>query len=58
MAEATIGEIRFFPYRYAPESWLACDGAKHDNRSYTALYATIGATYGGDGKTYFQVPNL
>ena len=58
MAEAMIGEIRAFPYLYAPYGWFDCDGSKYMISQYTALYAIIGPTYGGDQRTYFNVPNL
>lgn len=59
MAEAMIGEIRFFPYAsFSPENWLECDGRQLTIRDYQGLYATIGATYGGDLQTVFNIPDL
>lgn len=54
-----IGEIRIFPYAHLyPEGWLPCDGSTYKIANYPALYAVIGVTYGGDGKSVFKVPNL
>ncbi|MEO8886255.1 MAG: tail fiber protein, partial [Mucilaginibacter sp.] len=56
--EPIIGEIRPFAFNYPPQGWLYCDGRKLSIQQYTALYATIGFQYGGDQKTYFNLPNL
>ncbi|PVX27895.1 phage tail protein [Sphingomonas pokkalii] len=59
MSEPFIGEIRAFPYAsYVPRAWLPCDGRLVNLRDFQALYALIGTTYGGDGKTTFGLPNL
>lgn len=58
MSEAMIGEIRFFPYGFTPYGWLLCNGVKLQIANYVNLYATIGATYGGDNRTYFCIPDL
>jgi microcystin-dependent protein len=58
MTEAWIGEIRAFPYTYVPQGWFLCDGSKKPINDYTPLYVVIGTTYGGDNKTYFNVPDL
>ncbi|UTA68940.1 phage tail protein [Emticicia sp. 21SJ11W-3] len=54
-----IGMIKAFPGRYVPEGYLECDGRKLAiNSQNMPLYTLIGTTYGGDGKTYFNLPNL
>lgn len=54
-----IGEIRAFPYDFAPEGWLLCDGSQADIRQYQALFAVVGSLYGNtDMQTYFTLPNL
>ncbi|MBN2752087.1 MAG: tail fiber protein [Rhodospirillaceae bacterium] len=58
MADAFIGEIRTFPYNYTPEGWLLCDGSTYRIQEYSPLFAVIGITYGGDGRHFFNVPNL
>lgn len=56
--DAFIGEVRAFPYTFAPEGWLLCDGTLYSINQYTPLYILLGTTYGGDGKNTFGVPNL
>lgn len=58
MADPMIGEIRLFPYGFAPENWVMCDGRQLPIRGNEALYSIIGSIYGSDLKTYFQVPDL
>lgn len=58
MGDPFIGEIRIFPYTFAPSGWASCDGQLLPIKQYSALYAVIGITYGGDGKTNFALPNL
>ncbi|MCM2357373.1 MAG: tail fiber protein [Geobacteraceae bacterium] len=59
MSDPFIGEIRIFAGSYAPDGWLPCNGQRLSVSSpYTALFAVIGKFYGGDGSTYFNLPNL
>lgn len=58
MAEPFVGEIRLFPINYAPYGWLPCDGQLLQINSNTALFSLIGITFGGDGRTNFQLPDL
>jgi microcystin-dependent protein len=37
---------------------MPCDGRTLQVADYMALFAIIGITYGGDGKTNFALPNL
>ena len=53
-----IGEIRLLPFTFPPQGYFPCDGRKLSISSYQALAAVIGNTYGGDNKTYFNLPNL
>ncbi|WP_281632760.1 phage tail protein [Flavobacterium luteolum] len=52
------GEIRLFAGTYAPNGWAFCDGSTLPISQYTALYSIIGTSYGGDGKTTFNLPDL
>lgn len=58
MADSYVGEIRMFAGDYAPYGWAFCDGALLEIVENGALYALIGTTYGGDGRTNFQLPDL
>ena len=56
--EPYLGEIRLFPFNFAPKGWAACNGASYPIAQYQALFALIGTTFGGDGRTNFALPNL
>ncbi|GAB3438825.1 phage tail protein [Insolitispirillum peregrinum] len=56
--DSYIGQIRLFAGNYAPQDWALCNGASLAIKAYPALYSLIGVTYGGDGVTKFQLPNL
>ncbi len=53
-----IGEIRAFGFNFAPRGWAQCDGQLMPISQNQALFALIGTTYGGDGRTTFALPNL
>lgn len=53
-----LGQIQLFAFNYAPEGWMLCNGAMLNIQQYSALFALIGTTYGGDGSTTFALPNL
>lgn len=53
-----MGEIRMFGFGFTPVGWQACNGSLLAISEYSALYALIGTTYGGDGQTTFGVPDL
>jgi microcystin-dependent protein len=53
-----IGEICQFAGAYTPHHYLDCDGRTVPIGEYAALFATIGVTYGGDGRTSFALPDL
>ncbi len=55
---AFIGEIRAFPYKFAPEGWLECDGRTFPLQQFQALYLVIGFQFGGDGKANFAIPDM
>ena len=58
MSEPFIGEIRIFPYTFAPRDWALCNGQTLNINEHQALYAILGTTYGGDGRVTFNLPNL
>ena len=53
-----LGQICTFPYTFVPYGWLLCNGAQLQIRDNTALYSLIGTTFGGNGTTTFNIPNL
>lgn len=58
MSEPFFGEVKIFTCAFAPYGWSFCMGQQVHIQQNPALYAVLGTTYGGDGKTYFNLPNL
>jgi microcystin-dependent protein len=58
MADQIIGEIRTFAFGFVPSGWAACDGRLLPIAQHTSLFALLGTTYGGDGKSSFALPDL
>lgn len=56
--EGTIGEIRLFAGNFAPVGWAFCQGQLVSISSNAALFSILGTGYGGDGVTYFALPDL
>lgn len=57
-APCFLGEIRAFPFAYAPAGWAACNGQLLTIQQNTTLFSLIGTSYGGDGRTTFALPDL
>jgi microcystin-dependent protein len=58
MSEPYIGEVKIFPYNFAPIGWALCDGQELSIAENKSLFAIIGTTYGGDGRNKFKLPDL
>lgn len=58
MADPFVAEIRIFPFNFAPKGWAWCDGQLMPLSQNTALFALLGTTYGGNGKSNFALPDL
>jgi microcystin-dependent protein len=58
MSDGFVGEIRAFAFGVVPRGWMPCNGQLLPIRQNQALFSLLGATYGGDGKTTFALPNL
>ncbi|MCD0415845.1 tail fiber protein [Rubrivivax sp. JA1024] len=58
MAEAYIGQIMQVSFNFAPVDWAVAAGQMFNVNQNQALFALIGGTFGGDGRTTFQLPNL
>jgi microcystin-dependent protein len=58
MADQFVGEIRTFPFNFAPVGWAMCNGQLMAIAQNTALFSLLGTQFGGDGKTTFALPNL
>ena len=58
MGEPFVGEIRIFAGSFAPSGWAFCDGSPLPISENDTLFNLIGTTYGGDGQTTFNLPDL
>lgn len=58
MEDGYLGEIRIFAGNFAPRNWAYCNGQLIAIAQNSALFAILGTTYGGDGRTTFGLPNL
>lgn len=58
MSSPYVGEVRMTGFNYAPEGWASCNGQTLPISEYSTLFQLIGTTYGGDGVSTFQLPNL
>lgn len=53
-----IGEIRMVGFNFPPQGWVQCNGQLLPIMQNQALFALLGTTYGGDGRSTFAVPDL
>ncbi|AQT10485.1 phage tail protein [Pseudomonas protegens] len=53
-----VGEIRLFPWGWAPQGWLVCEGQILPFQQYVALASLLGTRFGGNGSTTFGLPDL
>lgn len=58
MADPFVAEISIFSFNFAPRGWAECNGQLMPISQNTALFALLGTTYGGDGKSTFALPDL
>lgn len=58
MGQPFIGEIRMFAGNFAPAGWMFCEGQTLPISEYDTLFQLIGTTYGGDGQSTFNLPDL
>ena len=53
-----LGMVCAFSFPKAPKGWLPCNGQLIPINQNQALFALLGTTYGGDGRTTFALPDL
>ena len=58
MAQPFVGEIRMFGGNFAPAGWMFCSGQLLPISENETLFNLIGTTFGGDGQSTFQLPDL
>ena len=50
------GEIQIFAFNFCPVGWAPLNGQLLPISQNQALFALLGATYGGDGQSTFALP--
>ena len=58
MSEPFLAEIKIVGFTFNPRGWANCDGQLLPINQNQALFSLLGTTYGGDGRTTFQLPDL
>ena len=58
MGTPYLSELRIFSFGFAPKGWALANGQTLSIQQNAALFALLGTTYGGNGTTTFQLPNL
>ena len=58
MSEPFLGEVKLFPWNWAPRGWAVCNGAILSISQFQELFSLIGTTYGGNGITTFALPDF
>jgi microcystin-dependent protein len=58
MSNPFLGEIRMFPFNFAPRGWALCQGQVLSISQNTALFSLLGTYYGGNGTSNFALPDL
>jgi microcystin-dependent protein len=64
MSDPFIGEIMAVGFYFDANGfkngnqWMPCDGRSLPIQQFSALFSLIGTTYGGNGTTTFNLPNL
>jgi len=56
--DLVLGEIRLFPWSFAPAGWALCNGQLLPVSQNLQLFSLIGIRYGGNGVTNFALPDL
>ena len=58
MSDQFLGEMRIFSFSFPPKGWANCAGQTMSIQQNAALFALLGTTYGGNGQTNFNLPDL
>lgn len=58
MSDPYMSQIEAFAFNFAPRGWMQCAGQTLAIQQYQALFSLLGTSYGGNGVTTFQLPDL
>jgi microcystin-dependent protein len=56
--EGYLASILMFGGNFNPRGWAFCNGQSLPISSNQALFSLLGTTYGGNGQTNFQLPDM
>lgn len=58
MGEPYQSEVRAFGFNFAPRGWAQCNGQLLPISQNQALFALLGTSYGGDGRSTVGLPEM
>ncbi|MDJ0705574.1 MAG: tail fiber protein [Leptolyngbyaceae cyanobacterium MO_188.B28] len=58
MSEPYLSQITIVGFNFAPRGYAFCDGQILPINQNQSLFALLGTTFGGDGRTSFALPDL
>jgi microcystin-dependent protein len=58
MSNPYVGQLTMFGGNFAINGWALCNGQTMAIAQNTALFSLIGTTYGGDGVTTYNLPDM
>jgi microcystin-dependent protein len=58
MSDPFVGEIKMFAFNFAPTGWALCNGQSLPISQNAALFSLLGTTFGGNGTSTFNLPDL
>jgi microcystin-dependent protein len=58
MSTPFLSEVKIVSFNFPPKGWAFCNGQTMSIQQNAALFSLLGTTYGGNGTTTFQLPNL
>jgi microcystin-dependent protein len=58
MSTPFLSEIKIVSFNFPPKGWAFCNGQTLSIQQNAALFSLLGTTYGGNGVSTFQLPNL
>jgi len=56
--EPFLGQLYFVSFNFPPKGYTFCNGQLMAINTNQALFALLGTTYGGDGRSTFGLPNM
>jgi microcystin-dependent protein len=58
MSEPFLGTVMPVAFQFAPQGWSTCQGQSMPVNQNSALFSLLGTTFGGNGSTTFNLPDL